>query len=67
MNFNVVSPDNRPSSQTDGRFEAIVSSKVNERITINGRRLDNSTGKFVDPSKWHPEMSKMRGNSEEAH
>lgn len=37
-----------------------------QRITINGRRLDNSTGKFVDPSKWHPEMSKMRGNSEDA-
>ena len=37
-----------------------------QRITINGRRLDNSTGKFVDPTKWHPEMSKMRGNSEEA-
>jgi hypothetical protein len=37
MNFNVVSPDNRPSTQTDGRFEAIVSSKVNERITINGK------------------------------
>ncbi|WP_348800081.1 translocation/assembly module TamB domain-containing protein [Flavobacterium adhaerens] len=37
MNFNVVSPDNRPTSQTDGRFEAIVSSKVNERITINGK------------------------------
>lgn len=36
-----------------------------QRITINGRRLDNSSGKFVDPSKWHPEMSKMRGNSEE--
>jgi site-specific recombinase XerD len=37
-----------------------------QRITINGKRLDNSTGKFVDLSKWHPEMSKMRGNSEEA-
>lgn len=37
MNFNVVSPDNRPSAQTDGRVEAIVSSKVNERITINGK------------------------------
>lgn len=37
MNFNFVSPDNRPTSQTDGRFEAIVSSKVNERITINGK------------------------------
>ena len=37
-----------------------------QRITINGKRLDNSTGKFIDPSKWHVEMSKMRGNSEEA-
>ena len=37
-----------------------------QRITINGRRLDNSTGKFVDPDKWHSEMSKMRGTSEEA-
>ncbi|WP_310559177.1 site-specific integrase [Flavobacterium sp.] len=37
-----------------------------QRITINGRRLDNSTGKFVDPDKWHSEMSIMRGTSEEA-
>ena len=37
-----------------------------QRITINGRRLDNNTGKFVDPDKWHSEMSKMRGTSEEA-
>lgn len=27
-----------------------------QRITINGRRLDNSTGKFVDLSKWYPKM-----------
>jgi hypothetical protein len=37
-----------------------------QRITINGKRLDNSTGKFVDPDKWQSEMSKMRGTSEEA-
>ncbi|CAM3714839.1 site-specific integrase [Flavobacterium gelidilacus] len=37
-----------------------------QRITIKGKRLDNSTGKFIDPSKWHPETSKMRGTSEEA-
>ncbi|WP_396170161.1 site-specific integrase [Flavobacterium sp.] len=37
-----------------------------QRITINGKRLDNSTGKFVDPDKWHSEMSKMKGTSEEA-
>jgi site-specific recombinase XerD len=37
-----------------------------QRITINGRRLENSSGKFVEPDKWHSEMSKMRGTSEEA-
>ncbi len=37
MNFNVVTADNRPGRETDGRFEAIFSSKVNERITINGK------------------------------
>jgi hypothetical protein len=37
MNFNVVTADKRPGKETDGRFEAIVSSKVNERITINGK------------------------------
>lgn len=37
-----------------------------QRITINGKRIDNSTGKFIDPAKWHSEMSKMRGTSEEA-
>ena len=39
---------------------------VFQRITINGRRLENSTGKFVEPDKWHSEMSKMKGTSEEA-
>lgn len=37
-----------------------------QRITINGKRLDNSTGKFVDPAKWNSDTSKVRGTSEEA-
>lgn len=37
-----------------------------QRITINGRRLNNSIGKFVYPDKWQSEMSKMRVTSEEA-
>ena len=37
-----------------------------QRITLNGKRLDNSTGKYIDPSKWSADMSKMKGNSEEA-
>lgn len=36
------------------------------RITIDGKRLEFSTKKFVDSSKWSPELSRMKGNSEEA-
>jgi len=37
-----------------------------QRITINSQRLDNSTGKYIDPDKWNSDTSRMRGNSEEA-
>jgi site-specific recombinase XerD len=37
-----------------------------QRITVNGKRNDKSTGKFIDAEKWHSEMSKVKGNSEEA-
>ena len=37
-----------------------------QRITIDGKRLESSTGKFIFPDKWSSEMSKMKGNSEEA-
>ncbi|GEN73667.1 site-specific integrase [Chryseobacterium lathyri] len=36
------------------------------RITVNGKRAEFSTGKTVDASKWSPEMSRLKGNSEEA-
>lgn len=36
------------------------------RITVNGKRSEFSTGKNVDPSKWNPEISRLKGNSEEA-
>lgn len=32
-----VSPDKRPGIETDGRFGFSVSTKINERITINGK------------------------------
>jgi site-specific recombinase XerD len=35
------------------------------RITINGKRIDKSTGHYVEESKWSPEYAKMKGNSEE--
>jgi site-specific recombinase XerD len=36
------------------------------RLTIDGKRFEYSTKKFIEPSKWSNELSKMKGNSEEA-
>ena len=36
------------------------------RITVNGKRSECSTGKNIDPSKWNSEISRLKGNSEEA-
>lgn len=36
------------------------------RITINGKRIELSTNRFVEISKWSTEVGKMKGNSEEA-
>lgn len=37
VGLNYVSPDRRIGQETDGRFVATISSKLNERITINGK------------------------------
>jgi hypothetical protein len=37
VGINYVSPDKRIGKETDGRFVATISSKINERITINGK------------------------------
>lgn len=39
---------------------------IYHRTTINGKRLDKSTGKFIEPSKWSTEAGRMKGTSEEA-
>lgn len=36
------------------------------RLTIDGKRLEYSTKKFIDPAKWSSSTSRMKGNSEEA-
>ena len=36
------------------------------RITINGKRFEQSTNRFVEISKWSTEGNKMKGTSEEA-
>jgi site-specific recombinase XerD len=37
-----------------------------QRVTVNSKRIDKSTGKYVDAQKWSSETSKVKGNSEEA-
>ena len=36
------------------------------RLTVDGKRLEFSTKKFVEKTKWSSELSKMRGTTEEA-
>ena len=36
------------------------------RITINGARIELSTSRFVEKTKWNAEAGKMKGSSEEA-
>ena len=36
------------------------------RITVNGKRIELSSNRFVEPSKWSTEAGKMKGTSEEA-
>ncbi|MDO8316788.1 MAG: site-specific integrase [Flavobacterium sp.] len=36
------------------------------RLTINGERTEFSSKKFIDKTKWSPELAKMKGNTEEA-
>ena len=37
VGLNIISPDKSIGNETDGRFVATISSKINERITINGK------------------------------
>ena len=36
------------------------------RLTVDGQRFEFSSKRFIDKSKWSPELSKMKGSSEEA-
>ena len=36
------------------------------RLTINGRRLEQSIGRFIHPPLWSPEAGRMKGNSDQA-
>lgn len=36
------------------------------RLTVDGKRLEYSTKKFIDAAKWSQDQGRMKGNSEEA-
>lgn len=48
------------------KVNAAGSCPIYTRVTIAGKRLEFSTTKFVDPSKWSLEGSKVKGTGEEA-
>jgi site-specific recombinase XerD len=37
------------------------------RLTINGRRLDQSIGRSINPALWSPEAGRVKGNNDKAH
>ncbi len=47
-------------ANTKGQFPIYV------RLTVNGIRTEFSTKKFIDPTRWLSETSKMKGSTEEA-
>lgn len=47
-------------ANTTGQFPIYI------RLTVNGNRLEFSTKKFVDSSRWSTDLSKMKGTTEEA-
>ena len=49
------------------KVNAIGRMPIFQRITVNGQRFDISTGHYVEEQKWSSEISRMKGNSEEAH
>lgn len=36
------------------------------RITVNGRRLDHSIQRYVEPSQWSPAAGRVKGNNDQA-
>ena len=47
------------NSQTKGLVPIYI------RLTVNGERLEYSSKKFIEKSKWSDDLSKMKGSSEE--
>lgn len=47
-------------ANTTGQFPIYI------RLTVNGNRLEFSSKKFIDSSKWSADLAKMKGTTEEA-
>ncbi len=41
-------------------------SSIYIRLTINGRRLDQSIGRSINPALWSPEAGRVKGNNDQA-
>ena len=39
---------------------------IYSRITVDGKRFESSTNRFIEPLKWSAEANKMKGNTDEA-
>ncbi|CAM4264233.1 Arm DNA-binding domain-containing protein [Flavobacterium terrigena] len=38
-----------------------------QRITVNGKRFDTSTGYYIEERKWHADSSKIKGSTNETY
>jgi len=50
----------KSKSNVHGKFP------IFQRITIEGKRIDISTSKYIEISKWSTESNRIKGNSEDA-
>lgn len=39
---------------------------IYQRTTVNGERIDISSGQFIDPKRWHDNAAKVKGTSNDA-
>ena len=37
-----------------------------QRVTVDGQRIEKSTGKYIDPEVWSGEGTKLKGKTEQA-
>ena len=61
MNANITNPFYFKRAKTNKNGEVLIF----QRVTIEGQRIESSTGKFINPDLWSSESSKAIGKSEQ--